>query len=109
MPIGFFLAIEEFGPMQLLSQARAAQQAGFEAFWISHHYHPWNDAQGHSPLVWSVIGALGQVSDLPVTTAVTYPTMRIHPAVVAQTVAYLHFEQQPSPIHLHQGGGGDHG
>ena len=43
--------------------------------------------QGQSPFVWSVIGALSQVTSLPVTTAVTCPTMRIHPAVLAQAVA----------------------
>ncbi len=34
-----------------------------------------------------MIGALAQVCDLPVTTAVTCPTLRIHPAVIAQAAA----------------------
>src|SRR5690606_27995863 len=51
------------------------------------HYHPWNSEQGNSPFVWSVIGALSQATDLPVTTAVTCPIMRIHPAVIAQAAA----------------------
>ena len=50
-------------------------------------YHPWNGAQGHSAFVWSVIGALSQATDLPVTTGVTCPTMRIHPAIIAQAAA----------------------
>jgi G6PDH family F420-dependent oxidoreductase len=87
MRIGFFLASEEFGPAELLDQARAAERAGFEALWISDHFHPWIDAQGHSPFVWSTIGALSQVCRLPVTTAVTCPTMRIHPAIIAQAAA----------------------
>lgn len=87
MRMGFFLATEEFGPADLLAQARAAEQSGFEALWISDHYHPWNDAQGQSPFVWSVIGALSQVCQLPITTAVTCPTIRIHPAVLAQAAA----------------------
>lgn len=37
--------------------------------------------------MWSVIGALSQVCRLPVTTAVTCPTMRTHPAVIAQAAA----------------------
>src|SRR5204863_6571501 len=49
--------------------------------------HPWNGGQGQSAFVWSVIGALSQVTRLPVSTAVTCPTMRIHPAVVAQAAA----------------------
>ena len=85
--IGYFLSSEEFGPQQLLAQAKLAERAGFEALWISDHYHPWLSEQGHSPFVWSVIGALAQVCSLPVTTAVTCPTVRIHPAVIAQAVA----------------------
>jgi len=85
--LGYFLSTEEYGPKELVAQAAAAEQAGFEALWISDHFHPWNDTQGESPLVWSVIGALSQVCSLPVTTAVTCPTVRVHPAVVAQAAA----------------------
>ena len=87
MRIGYFLSCEEFTPAELLEQARLAESAGFDALWISDHFHPWNDQQGQSPFVWSLVGALAQVSDLPVTTAVTCPTMRIHPAVIAQAAA----------------------
>ncbi|MEV7330326.1 TIGR03557 family F420-dependent LLM class oxidoreductase [Micromonospora sp. NPDC093244] len=87
MKIGYFLSSEEYTPEELLEQARGAEQAGFEALWISDHYHPWVDAQGQSPFVWSMIGALSQVCSLPVTTAVTCPTVRIHPAVIAQAAA----------------------
>jgi G6PDH family F420-dependent oxidoreductase len=84
---GYFLSTEEFGPADLIEQARMAEQAGFQALWISDHYHPWNDAQGQSPFVWSVIGALSEAVSLPIETAVTCPTTRIHPAVVAQAAA----------------------
>ena len=87
MRIGYFLSTEEYGPSELLEQAAAAEQAGFESLWISDHFHPWNDQQGHSPFVWSMIGAISQVCSLPVTTAVTCPTVRLHPAVVAQAAA----------------------
>jgi G6PDH family F420-dependent oxidoreductase len=85
--IGYFLSCEQFGPAELLDQARRAEQAGFERLWISDHFHPWNDAQGQSPFVWGVIGALSQVTSLPVTTGVTCPTVRIHPAIIAQAAA----------------------
>jgi G6PDH family F420-dependent oxidoreductase len=88
MKIGYFLSCEEWGPGELVSQAVKAEQAGFEGLWISDHYHPWNDEQGHSPFVWSVIGALAQAtSKMKVTTAVTCPTVRIHPAIIAQAAA----------------------
>jgi G6PDH family F420-dependent oxidoreductase len=87
MRIGYFLSCEEFTPRALVEQARRAEQAGFHALWISDHYHPWNDQQGHSAFVWSVIGALAEATGLPVTTGVTCPTVRIHPAVIAQAAA----------------------
>jgi G6PDH family F420-dependent oxidoreductase len=64
-----------------------AEQAGFEALWISDHFHPWLDEQGQSSFVWAVIGAISQATSLPVTTAVTCPTTRIHPAIIAQAAA----------------------
>jgi G6PDH family F420-dependent oxidoreductase len=85
--IGYFLSCEQYGPRELVEQARAAERAGFERLWISDHFHPWNDEQGHSPFVWSVIGALSEAVSLPVTTAVTCPTVRFHPALVAQAAA----------------------
>jgi len=87
MKIGYFLSCEEYTPAELLEQARSAERAGFEALWISDHFHPWTDAQGQSPFVWSVIGAISQVCRLPVTTAVTCPIMRINPVIVAQAAA----------------------
>ncbi|MEU4700105.1 TIGR03557 family F420-dependent LLM class oxidoreductase [Nonomuraea dietziae] len=84
---GYFLASEEHGPNELVRQAQLAERAGFEALWISDHYHPWLDEQGQSPFVWSVIGGVAATTRLPVTTAVTCPLVRIHPAVIAQAAA----------------------
>jgi G6PDH family F420-dependent oxidoreductase len=88
MRLGYFLSSEEWGPRDLVAQARMAQQAGFDRLWISDHYHPWNDEQGHSPFVWSTIAAIAAaVPGMRVTTAVTCPTLRIHPAVIAHAAA----------------------
>ena len=88
MKLGYFLSCEEWGPRDLLAQARRAQEAGFHALWISDHFHPWNDTQGHSPFVWAVIGGIAEAAPgMPVTTAVTCPTVRIHPAIIAQAAA----------------------
>src|SRR5919201_3827216 len=87
MKIGCFLSCEEFGPHELVDQARRAEEAGFHALWISDHYHPWNDEQGHSPFVWSTIGAIAEATDMRVTTGVTCPTVRTHPAVIAHAAA----------------------
>jgi G6PDH family F420-dependent oxidoreductase len=84
---GYFLSCEEYSPPDLISQARMAEQAGFDSLWISDHFHPWMDEQGQSGFVWSLIGAISQVTSLPVTTAVTCPLQRQHPAIVAQAAA----------------------
>jgi G6PDH family F420-dependent oxidoreductase len=88
MRIGYFLSSEEYSPSELLMQARRAEQSGFHGLWISDHFHPWNDEQGHSPFVWSMLGALAQTtSTVKVTTAVSCPTVRVHPAIVAHAAA----------------------
>lgn len=85
--IGYFLSCEQFGPKELVDQAKRAENAGFDALWISDHFHPWNDEQGQSPFVWGVIGALSEATSLPVSTAVTCPTVRTHPAIIAHASA----------------------
>src|ERR1700712_1027443 len=85
--LGYFLSCEQFGPKELVEQAKRAEAAGFDKLWISDHFHPWNDEQGQSPFVWGVIGALSEATSLPVSTAVTCPTVRIHPAIIAQAAA----------------------
>ena len=84
---GYFLSSEEYDPAELVRQARLAEEAGFSALAISDHFHPWLDEQGQSGLVWSLIGAISQVTSLPITTLVTCPTVRVHPAVIAQAAA----------------------
>lgn len=55
--------------------------------WLSDHYHPWSDRQGQASFVWSVVGGIAATTGLRLTTAVTCPTVRIHPAVIAQAAA----------------------
>ncbi|WP_205699100.1 TIGR03557 family F420-dependent LLM class oxidoreductase [Conexibacter sp. SYSU D00693] len=86
--IGVFLSAEEHGASFLVESARKAEAAGFESAWISDHFHPWTHSQGQSPFVWSVLGGIASVtSKLRVHTAVTAPTVRIHPAIIAQAAA----------------------
>jgi coenzyme F420-dependent glucose-6-phosphate dehydrogenase len=86
--IGYTLSSEEFGPRELVRFAARCEEAGFDFASISDHFHPWVDAQGHSPFVWSVIGGVAQATErLRLGTGVTCPTIRIHPAIVAQAAA----------------------
>src|ERR1043166_8270990 len=88
MDIGYSLASEEHSPMDLVRLAVRAEEAGFRFALISDHYHPWVPRQGHSPFVWTVIGAIAHATErLRLGTGVTCPTMRIHPAIIAQAAA----------------------
>ncbi|HHY87433.1 MAG TPA: TIGR03557 family F420-dependent LLM class oxidoreductase [Chloroflexi bacterium] len=86
--IGYALSAEEHHPNDLVRYARMAEDAGFEFVSISDHYHPWISFTGHSPFVWSVLGGIAQATEgIMVGTGVTCPTVRIHPAVIAQAAA----------------------
>jgi coenzyme F420-dependent glucose-6-phosphate dehydrogenase len=86
--IGYALSCEEHPPNDLIQYARRAEETGFTFALISDHYHPWVDRQGQSPFVWSVIGGIAQTTQhLRLGTGVTCPTMRIHPAIIAQAAA----------------------
>ena len=88
LKIGYKLSSEEHRPQDLVAQARRAEQCGFSFAMISDHFHPWIDAQGQSPFVWPVIGAIAQATrKLLLGTAVTCPTIRIHPGIIAQAAA----------------------
>lgn len=86
--LGYALSSEEHGPGDLVRHAREAETAGFSFALVSDHFHPWISRQGHSPFVWSVLGAIAVATDrIRVGTGVTCPLIRMHPALVAQAAA----------------------
>jgi len=92
MPVqyGYKLAAEAFDPRELVRQARLAEEAGFDFVEISDHFHPWLDSQGHSPFAWSVLGSIAASTErIGLATGVTCPTVRYHPAIIAQAAATL--------------------
>src|SRR5690606_30977249 len=79
---------EEHTPRDLVRHAKLAEDTGFTFGLISDHFHPWVDAQGHSPFVWSVLGGIAQVTErMQFGTGVTCPLIRTHPAIIAQAAA----------------------
>ena len=85
---GLALSSEEHPPNGLVDLAKRAEETGFEFAMISDHFHPWTDAQGHSPFVWSVIGGIARETErIRLGTGVTCPTIRIHPAIIAHAAA----------------------
>ena len=90
MQIGYKLAAEAFDPAELIRQASRAEEAGFDFVEISDHFHPWLDNQGHSPFAWTVLGAIAAKTErIGLATGVTCPTVRYHPAIIAQAAATL--------------------
>jgi coenzyme F420-dependent glucose-6-phosphate dehydrogenase len=85
---GLALSSEEHPANDLVQLARRAEETGLEFAMISDHFHPWTDAQGQSPFVWSVIGGISQATErIRLGTGVTCPTIRIHPAIIAHASA----------------------
>jgi coenzyme F420-dependent glucose-6-phosphate dehydrogenase len=86
--LGFALSSEDHPPNELVRQAALAEQAGFTFALVSDHFHPWLDVQGQASFVWSVLGGIAHATErIRVGTGVTCPTIRIHPAIVAQAAA----------------------
>ncbi|OBA97431.1 LLM class F420-dependent oxidoreductase, partial [Mycobacteriaceae bacterium 1482268.1] len=78
------------GPKELVRYAVSAERVGFDFEVCSDHYFPWLAAQGHAPYAWSVLGAVANATErVELMTYVTCPTIRYHPAVVAQKAATL--------------------
>ncbi|MFF1691010.1 MULTISPECIES: LLM class F420-dependent oxidoreductase [unclassified Streptomyces] len=87
---GYTMMTEQAGPRTLVDDVVAAERAGFDFSVTSDHYSPWLASQGHAPYAWSVLGAAAQATTrIPLMTFVTCPTIRYHPAVVAQKAATM--------------------
>lgn len=87
---GYTLMTEQSGPRELVRYATEAERVGFDFEVSSDHYSPWLVSQGHAPHAWTLLGAVAQAtSAVELMTYVTCPTIRYHPAVVAQKAATL--------------------
>jgi G6PDH family F420-dependent oxidoreductase len=87
---GYTMLCEQSPPDALVADIRRAEEAGFDFSVISDHYQPWLLEQGHSPYAWSVLGAAAAVTErIGLMTYVTCPTIRYHPAIVAQKAATM--------------------
>ncbi|SPM39958.1 LLM class F420-dependent oxidoreductase [Mycobacterium numidiamassiliense] len=85
---GYTLMTEQSGPKDLVRYAVSAEEHGFDFEVCSDHFSPWLTSQGHAPNAWAVLGAVAHATEqVDLYTYVTCPTMRYHPAVVAQQAA----------------------
>ncbi len=84
------LAHEQFPVPELIRLGAAAERAGFDLVATSDHFQPWQTNERHSGQAWVTLGALGQQTQrIWMGTTVTCPTLRYHPAVVAEAFATL--------------------
>ena len=104
MRIGYAVICEEHAGSAAIDNATAAVAAGFDYVTVSDHFHPWLDEEGHSPFAWSVLGALAATTEVELMTAVTCPTTRYHPVIVAQAAATI-AEMAPGGFTLGLGSG----
>ena len=87
---GYTMMCEQAPPDQLVRDVQRAEAAGFEFSVISDHFQPWLAEQGHSGYAWSILGAAAQATEtIGLMTYVTCPTLRYHPAIVAQKAATM--------------------
>jgi G6PDH family F420-dependent oxidoreductase len=88
--LGYKLMTEGYGPKEIIRQAVAAEQAGFDFVEMSDHFHPWLEVQGHSANTWVLLAAIAARTErIGLVTGVTCPSFRYHPAIIAQSAATL--------------------
>ena len=88
--VAFMLAHEQFPVPELIRLGAAAENAGFDLVATSDHFQPWQANERHAGQAWVTIGALGQRTQrIWMGPTVTCPTLRYHPAVVAEAFATL--------------------
>jgi coenzyme F420-dependent glucose-6-phosphate dehydrogenase len=88
MKFAWLCSHEAYQPEELVEQAVAAEEAGFDVVLGSDHFHPWVDDTSAAGFVWSWLGAVAAQTELvQLGTAVTCPLFHYHPALVAQMAA----------------------
>src|SRR5712692_9389475 len=88
--LGYKASAEQFAPRTLLDFAVEAERIGFDSVFVSDHFQPWRDSDGHAPFSFAWLAALGErTKRVTLGTSVVTPTFRYHPAIVAQAMATL--------------------
>ncbi len=88
--LGYKASAEQFGPRKLLDFAIAAEDNGFDSVFVSDHFQPWRHSDGHAPFAFAWLAAAGErTSRVVLGTSVATPTLRYHPALVAQAFGTL--------------------
>lgn len=90
MRYGYKASAEQFAPRALIDYSVLAEELGLETIAVSDHFQPWRHKGGHTPAVFTWLGALGErTTRATLGTSVLTPTLRYHPSIVAQNIATL--------------------
>jgi coenzyme F420-dependent glucose-6-phosphate dehydrogenase len=88
--LGYKASAEQFAPGELLEYSLQAERLGFDSVALSDHFQPFRHTGGHAPAALPWLGALAARSQrIRIGTSVTTPTLRYHPAMLAQAFATL--------------------
>jgi coenzyme F420-dependent glucose-6-phosphate dehydrogenase len=88
--IGYKASAEQFAPRELLEFSQHAERVGFDSVFVSDHLQPWRHHGGHAPAALPWLGALAASTErIAIGTSVLTPTLRYHPAIIAQAFATL--------------------
>jgi coenzyme F420-dependent glucose-6-phosphate dehydrogenase len=99
----FAASTEEFMASEMLEQAVAAEEAGFDGTAASDHFAPWFP-DGRGTQAWVVLAAAGARTTGPIGTSVTPVVHHYHPGVIAQAFMALE-DLYPGRVFLGAGSG----
>ena len=87
--LGYHPLADLVSPQQVLDESVAAADAGFDGIFVPDHFHPWSVTDG-TPFAWTLLAAIAERTGVGrIGTAVTCPSFRYNPAIVAQAFATL--------------------
>lgn len=87
---GYKASSEQFSPQDLIRYTQEAEAAGFDSVFFSDHLQPWRHNGGHAPAALPWLGAAAASTErITIGTGVLTPTLRYHPALIAQAFATL--------------------
>lgn len=87
---GYKASSEQFAPVELIGYVQEAEAAGFDSVFFSDHLQPWRHHGGHAPAALPWLGAAAASTEhIKIGTGVLTPTLRYHPALIAQAFATL--------------------
>ena len=88
--LGYKASGEQFEPRDLMANAIHAEELGFDFVALSDHFQPMSHSAGHASFSLACLGAIAaRTTRVTIGSSVITPTLRYHPAIIAQAFATL--------------------